>query len=167
MTAPKKLCLTSCGVVPAAPRSLGQAPSRNSVPLQLPVSMPAEDAFLTGYATTQTLYLDDQSGVTITGSVNISGQGSHLYFGGGYTGGNWPSEPHYKQTNAPDTSTATSPPFSTATPVDPADEPGVERRGRAWEGRARTAPLGCARIGPRSGPRTQDRATELRDGRRP
>lgn len=57
---------------------------------------------LTASSSSQTLFLDNQTGVTISGSVDISGQGGNLYFGAGFTGGNWPSEPNYKQTNAPD-----------------------------------------------------------------
>ncbi len=35
--------------------------------------------------------------MVLNGTVNISGQGSNLSFGGGYIGYNWPSEPHYQQ----------------------------------------------------------------------
>jgi hypothetical protein len=58
-------------------------------------------AVLTANASSQTLYLDNQPGISISGSTNISGQGSNLSFGAGYIGGNWPSEPNYKQAAAP------------------------------------------------------------------
>jgi hypothetical protein len=56
------------------------------------------------------------TGISISGSTDISGQGSKLYFGAGYVGGNWPSEPRYKQAAARDYFTATSPPSSTSGP---------------------------------------------------
>lgn len=80
----------------------GQSPASPAVSATVVDDGLWHHAVLTGYADHQTLYLDNQPGVTISGSIDISGQGSHLYFGAGYTGGNWPAEPHFKQTNAPD-----------------------------------------------------------------
>jgi hypothetical protein len=54
-------------------------------------------AVLTSYGTSQTLYVDNQNGVTINGTINIASQGSHLTFGAGYIGYHWPTEPHYNQ----------------------------------------------------------------------
>ena len=44
------------------------------------------------------------TGISISGYTDISGQASKLYFGAGYVGGNWPTEPRYKQTAAATTS---------------------------------------------------------------
>jgi Laminin G domain len=59
-------------------------------------------AALTSNGTSQTLTVDGGTPVTISGSVNISGQGSYLSFGAGYIGGNWPAEPYYQGTQTRD-----------------------------------------------------------------
>jgi Laminin G domain len=57
---------------------------------------------LTGYASSQNLYVDNQSVVNVTGSINLTGVSSgntNLTVGTGYTGGTWPAETHYSKTS--------------------------------------------------------------------
>jgi hypothetical protein len=58
-------------------------------------------AWLTGTGTSQSLYVDNQPGVGLGGTINLSGQGQNLYFGTGYIGGNWPAEPNNQKTAKP------------------------------------------------------------------
>jgi hypothetical protein len=54
---------------------------------------------LTAYPNSQTLYVDNQPGVSVTGSVDLSQTSpGNLAIGTGYIGGNWPDQPHYSQT---------------------------------------------------------------------
>jgi Concanavalin A-like lectin/glucanases superfamily len=55
-------------------------------------------AVLTATSGSQSLYLDGQLQGTLTGTVTLTQTNpSNLTIGVGYTGGNWPAEPHYKQ----------------------------------------------------------------------
>lgn len=47
----------------------------------------------------ETLYVDGQVQGTLSGAVKLSGL-TNLCFGGGYIGGNWPSESHFQQNGA-------------------------------------------------------------------
>jgi len=55
-------------------------------------------AVLTATTGSQSLYLDGQLQGTLSGTVNLtSANPGNLTLGAGYTGGNWPDEPHYQQ----------------------------------------------------------------------
>jgi Laminin G domain len=57
---------------------------------------------LTGYPGSQNLYVDNQSVVNVTGSMNLTGVSSgntNLTVGTGYIGGTWPTESHYSKTS--------------------------------------------------------------------
>jgi Laminin G domain len=60
-------------------------------------------AWLTSYGNSQTLYLDNQPGVQLSGTTSLAfANPTNLTIGAGYLGGNWPSEPHYQQTGTRD-----------------------------------------------------------------
>jgi hypothetical protein len=53
---------------------------------------------LTAYPNGQTLYLDNQSSIYQSGSINISGSNpTNFTIGAGYNGGSWPEEPDYQK----------------------------------------------------------------------
>jgi hypothetical protein len=55
-------------------------------------------AVLTATSGSQSLYLDGQLQGSLTGTVNLTPTNpSNFTIGAGYTGGNWPTEPHYHQ----------------------------------------------------------------------
>ena len=55
-------------------------------------------AVLTATGSSQSLYLDGQLQGTLSGTINLTtANPGNLTIGAGYTGGNWPAEPHYKQ----------------------------------------------------------------------
>jgi large repetitive protein len=59
-------------------------------------------ARLTSSGSSQTLYIDNQAGVTISGTINLTTQGQQLSFGAGYLGGHWPTEPYNLKTATAD-----------------------------------------------------------------
>ena len=55
-------------------------------------------AVLTATGSSQSLYLDGQLQGTLSGTINLTtANPGNLTIGAGYSGGNWPAEPHYKQ----------------------------------------------------------------------
>jgi hypothetical protein len=54
-------------------------------------------AILTAYASSQTLYLDNQPAINYPGSITLPGPTTNLTLGAGYIGGSWPRESHYQQ----------------------------------------------------------------------
>jgi hypothetical protein len=55
-------------------------------------------AVLTATSVNQTLYLDGHIQGVLNGSVGLTqANPTNLTIGAGYTGGNWPAEPHYQQ----------------------------------------------------------------------
>jgi hypothetical protein len=59
-------------------------------------------AVLTGGTSSQTLTVDGGAPQTVSGATSFQFTPGNLTFGAGYIGGNWPTEPNYKQSNASD-----------------------------------------------------------------
>jgi hypothetical protein len=82
---------------PAAARArISGRPSRHLLHAAAPASTKASSRLDTPWAvhwSAMARMSSSDTGISISGSTDISGQASKLYFGAGYAGGNWPRNP--------------------------------------------------------------------------